>query len=234
MPGFDFASRWFGIRQPRTPVSRALLVAQYAVLLRPAPLVYATVIIETLSITYVLPSTLPWPLRFAAAFVYVPLAVRRLVQWYRQKPVAVDAETAHSVLLRARSRALWMGVTSTLWALVLYEFVDEQTRILALLLIMVGSMGSAYCLANVPAAARLNLLVSTAPLALRLMLSGEAFSVCFGITLLLLLGLFVRMMNRHYADFAMLVAARVRLTAERERARTARQAAIAEQHKMRD
>jgi PAS domain S-box-containing protein len=235
MPVFDYVTRWFAIRQPRTPLSRALLVAQYGVLLRQAPMVYATVIIETLSITYVLPASLPWPLRFAAALVYIPLAVRRLVQWYRQKPtVEVNAETAWSLLVRARSRALWMGVSSTLWALILYQWVDEQTRILAMLLIMVGSMGSAYCLASVPAAARLNLLVSTAPLAIRLILSGETFSVCFGINLLLLLGLFVRMMNLHYADFAMRVASRVRLTAERERLRTARQVAVSEQHKIRD
>jgi diguanylate cyclase (GGDEF)-like protein/PAS domain S-box-containing protein len=211
-----------------------LLVAQHAVLLRQAPLVYATVIIETLSISYVLPATLPWPLRFAAALAFVPLAAWRLVQWYQTGPVEADAETARVVLLRARSRALWMGVASTIWALTLYEWVDDHTRILATLLVFVGSMGSAYCLASVPAAARLNLLVSTAPLALRLTLSGETFSVCFGINLLLLLALFVRMMNLHYADFAMRVASRVRLTAERERLRAARQVAVAEQHKQRD
>ena len=127
-----------------------------------------------------------------------------------------------------------MGLLSTAWALLLYQWVDDHTRILATLLIFVGSMGSAYCLASVPAAARLNLLVSTAPLAVRLMLAGETFSVCFGINLLLLLALFVRMMNLHYADFAMRVASRVRLTAERERLRTARQDAVAEQHKQRD
>ena len=234
MPIFGFASRWFAIRQPRTPVSRALLVAQYGVLLRQAPMVYATVIIETLSISYVLPADLPWPLRFAAAFVFVPLGVFRLLQWYRKKPVEFDAEGARSALIRARSRALWMGIVSTSWALLLYQCVDDHTRILATLLIFVGSMGSAYCLASVPAAARLNLLVSTAPLALRLMVSGETFSVCFGINLLLLLGLFVRMMNMHYADFAMRVASRVRLTAQRERLRAARQAAVTEQHKQRD
>jgi diguanylate cyclase (GGDEF)-like protein/PAS domain S-box-containing protein len=234
MPIFEFASRWFAIRQPRTPVSRALLVAQYAVLLRQAAMVYATVIIETLSISYVLPADLPWPLRFAAAFVFVPLGIFRLLQWYRKKLIEVDAETAHKVLLRARSRALWMGIISTAWALLLYQWVDDHTRILATLLIFVGSMGSAYCLASLPAVARLNLLVSTAPLALRLMVSGETFSVCFGINLLLLLGLFVRMMNMHYADFAMRVASRVRLTAQRERLRAARQAAVDEQNKQRD
>ncbi len=234
MPVLDFASRWFAIRQPRTPLSRALLVAQYAVLLRQAPLVYATIIIETLSITYVLPATLPWLFRFAAAGVFVPLAVWRLVQWSGQQPLDVDSETARRALLRARSRALWMGVVSTAWSLLVYELVDDHTRILATLLVLVGSMGCAYCLASVPAAARLNLLTSTAPLALRLILSGETLSVCFGINLLLLLALFVRMMNLHYADFAMRVASRERLTAERERLRTARQIAVAEQHKMSD
>src|SRR5581483_1284894 len=234
MPVFGSASRWFAIRQPRTPLSRALLVAQYAVLLRQAPLVYATVIIETLSITYVLPPTLPWLVRFAAAGFFIPLATWRLVQWRTQQPVEVDAETARRALARARSRALWTGVISTVWALLVYQFVDDHTRILGTLLIFVGSMGGAYCLASVPAAARLNLLTSTAPLAMRLIISGETLSVCFGINLLLLLALFVRMMNLHYADFAMRVASRVRLTAERERLRTARQVAVAEQHKMRD
>ena len=143
MPVFGFISRWFAIRQPRTPLSRALLVAQYAVLLRQAPLVYATVIIETLSITYVLPPTLPWLLRFAAAGVFVPLSVWRLVQWHRQQPGEIDVNTARRALVRARSRALWTGIISTVWALLVYQFVDEQTRILGTLLVFVGSMGSA-------------------------------------------------------------------------------------------
>jgi diguanylate cyclase (GGDEF)-like protein/PAS domain S-box-containing protein len=234
MPIFEFVSRWFAFRQPRTPVSRALLVAQFDVLRRQGPMVYATVIIETLSICYVLPAELPWALRFAAVFLFVPISTWRVVQWFRHEAVEVDAETAHRALVRARSRALWMGLLSTAWALLLYQWVDDHTRILATLLVFVGSMGSAYCLASIPAAARLNLLVSTAPLALRLMLSGETFSVCFGVNLLLLLGLFVRMMNMHYADFAMRVASRVRLTAQRERLRVARQAALAEQDKERD
>src|SRR5579885_2964210 len=104
MPVLEFASRWFAIRQPRTPLSRALLVAQYGVLLRQAPMVYATVIIETLSITYILPASLPWPLRGAADIVYVPRAGWRLVQWYGEKPVAIDAEAARAALVRARSR----------------------------------------------------------------------------------------------------------------------------------
>jgi diguanylate cyclase (GGDEF)-like protein/PAS domain S-box-containing protein len=235
MPVVDLASRWFAIRQPRTPLSRALLVAQYAVLLRQAPLVYATVIIETLSITYVLPATLPLLLRFAALGAFVPLAIWRLVQWRGQQLVVdVDAKTARRALVRARTRAIWMGALSTIWALIIYQLVDSHIRLLATLLVFIGSMGSAYCLASVPAAARLNLLTSTAPLALRLILSGETLSVCFGINLALLLGLFLRMMNLHYADFAMRVASRVRLTAERERLRTARQIAVAEQHKIRD
>src|SRR5262249_33998973 len=147
-------------------------IAQFEVLRRQAPLVYATVIVETLSIAYVLPATLPWLMRFIAVGVFVPVSIWRLVQWQQQRAAKapVDAETARAALIRARRRALIMGIGSTIWALVLYEYVDSHTRILATLLVFVGSMGCAYCLASVPSAARLNLLVSTVPLALRLMM----------------------------------------------------------------
>ena len=66
MPISDLASRWFAIREPRTPVSRALLIAQFATQRKQVPLIYAVVIAETLSIIYVLPDTLSSLLRVGA------------------------------------------------------------------------------------------------------------------------------------------------------------------------
>jgi diguanylate cyclase (GGDEF)-like protein/PAS domain S-box-containing protein len=232
MPISDVAGRWFAIRQPRTAVSRALLVAQFTSLRKQVPLIYALVIVETLSIVYVLPGEMSWLLRFGAASLLVPISALRMAQWHALKSVEPDAVMARQLLVRARVFATTLALSLTIWTMILFENVDAHTRVLVTLLVFVGSIGSAYCMASVPPSARLTLLVTSVPIALRMLFTGETLLVCFGINLLLLLGLFVRTMNIHYADFAMLVASRVRLTAERERLGSARQVAVAEQHKL--
>src|SRR5207244_9212339 len=96
------ASRLFAIREPRTPVSRALLIAQFATQRKQVPLIYAVVIAETLSIIYVLPDTLSSLLRVGVASVLIAVSILRIVQWRALSTIEVDAQTARRHLARVR------------------------------------------------------------------------------------------------------------------------------------
>ena len=71
--------------------SRALLVAQFAVQRKQVPLIYAVVIIETLSIVYVLPAALPWVLRFGVSGLLIIISALRIVQWRALRTAKADA-----------------------------------------------------------------------------------------------------------------------------------------------
>jgi diguanylate cyclase (GGDEF)-like protein/PAS domain S-box-containing protein len=234
MPFYQLASRWFAIREPRTPVSRALLSAQFDVIRKQAPLIHALVITEAFSIVYATPAGLSWFVRFGPATFLILFSVVRLVQWRATDLKAPDVVQIRRHLIRARWAATAFALGFTIWALVLFESVDLHIRIVVALLVFVGSIGTAHCLASAPQGARLMLALTAVPMAIRLLITGETALVCFGANLLLLLILFVRMLNVHYSNFAMLVVSRVRLAAERERLNAARHIAVAEHDELRD
>jgi diguanylate cyclase (GGDEF)-like protein/PAS domain S-box-containing protein len=226
--------RWFYLGTARTPASRALLIEQFRILTSQIPVLYGVLIVESISIAYVLPGSLaPW-FRFGVPGALLLISAIRMVYWVRLRNIVPTPEQALTRLFKTRILACALNAVFSLWTLMLFDSVGLNSRAPFALLVFMGSVGSAYCLASFPSAARLTLLISALPISLRLMLSGEALLVCIGLNLCLLLALLVRMMNTNYADLVNLVASRVRLRAESDRARTAEAAAIKEQAKVRE
>jgi diguanylate cyclase (GGDEF)-like protein/PAS domain S-box-containing protein len=223
--------RWFRLGNANRPASRALLLEQFRILTSQIPVLYCVTIVDSLSIAYVLPSSVDWALRFGLPGVLLVICAVRLVHWTRLRKVVPTPEQALSYLSRTRLVAAAVNAGFSAWALVLFENVDFNSRAPIALLVFMGSVGSAYCLASFPSAARLTLLLSGVPISLRLILSGEALLVCIGLNLCLSLMLLVRIMNINYRDLVKLVASRAKMLAERERARRAEATATLEQLK---
>ena len=229
-----FAQRWFELRDARTAISRALLVAQFKVLRKQVPILYAVIVAESISIAYVLPASLPPLLRFGPPSAFLVLSVVRIASWLTHDATEPSVAEARRELARARPVSIAFSIVFAAWVLALFEGIDPDARVPIALLAFLGAIGSAYCLASFPAAARSHVLLAGAPIALRLAVSGDATALCLGVNRLLLLALVMRMINVHYSDFVTLVASRARVTAEREQSRAARRAAIAEQEKLRE
>ena len=223
--------RWFKLGNAKRPASRALLLEQFRILTSQIPVLYCVTIVDSLSIAYVLPSSVGGTLRFGVPGLLLVVCVVRLVHWTRLRAVVPTPEQALSYLSRKRVVSAAVNAGFSAWALVLFENVDLNSRAPIALLVFMGSVGSAYCLASFPSAARLTLLLSGLPISLRLLLSGEALLVCIGLNLCLSLMLLVRIMNTNYRDLVKLVASRAKISAERERARRAEAAATREQSK---
>jgi len=223
--------RWFRLGNANRPASRALLLEQFRILTSQIPFLYCVTIVDSFSIAYVLPPSLAWPLRFGLPGVLFLVCAVRLVHWARLRTVVPTPEQALSYLSRMRFVAAAVNAGFSIWTLALFENVDLNSRAPIALLVFMGSVGSAYCLASFPSAARLILLLSGLPISLRLLLSGEALLVCIGFNLCLLLALLVRIMNTNHRDLVKLVASRAKTFAERERARRAEAVAKREQVK---
>ncbi|HMK78719.1 MAG TPA: EAL domain-containing protein [Xanthobacteraceae bacterium] len=225
------ARRWFRLGDARTPAGRALLLEQFRILTTQVPVLYGVLVIDSISIAYVLPSTSSAPLRFAAPAALLLISAIRIFHWMRLRSAQPTAEDALRQLARARILSSTINVGFSAWALILFGSIDAPAHAALALLVFMGSVGSAYCLASVPSMARLTLLLSALPISLRLVFTGEAFLVCIGINLCLMLALLIRMMNTSSRDLVQLVASRTKTMAARERSRRAQAAALSEQAK---
>jgi diguanylate cyclase (GGDEF)-like protein/PAS domain S-box-containing protein len=225
--------RWFYIGSAGTPAGRALLIEQFRILTSQIPILYGVLIVHSTSVAYVLPASLPWWLRLGVPGALLLISAARMIYWLRQRSVAPTPEQALKSLFRMRILASALNAAFSIWTFVLFDSVDPGLRAPLALLVFMSSVGSAYCLGSFPSAARLTLLLSALPISLRMLCSGEALLVCIGLNLCMLLVLLIRMMNTNYADLVNLVASRVRLSAEGERARNAGIIARNEQSKAR-
>jgi diguanylate cyclase (GGDEF)-like protein/PAS domain S-box-containing protein len=226
--------RWFRLGNANRPASRALLLEQFRILTSQIPVLYCVTIVDSFSIAYVLPPSLDWSLRFGLPGVLFLACAVRLVHWAKLRTVVPTAERALSYLSKMRLVAAAVNAGFSIWALALFEHVDLNSRAPIALLVFMGSVGSAYCLASFPSAVRLTLLLSGLPISLRLLLSGEALLVCIGLNLCLLLMLLMRITNTNYQDLVKLVASRAKTLAKGERARRAEAVAIREQVKAKE
>jgi diguanylate cyclase (GGDEF)-like protein/PAS domain S-box-containing protein len=221
--------RWFYLGSAKTPAGRALLVEQFRILTSQIPVLYGVLIVDGLSIAYVLPPSLPFWLRFIAPGALLLGSAARLTYWVKLRSAIPTAEQALGHLFRIRILCSLVNLGFSAWTLSLFQNLDSASRGAVALLVFMGSISSAYCLASVPSAAWLTLLLSALPISLRLISSGDALLDCIGLNLCLLLVLLVRMINTNYHDLVKLVASRVELLTEGERARNAETAALNEQ-----
>ena len=229
-----FIRRWFYIGSARTPTGRALLIEQFRILTSQIPVLYGVLIVDSTSVAYVLPASLPWLMRFGVPGALLLISVIRMAYWLRLRSVAPTPEQALKKLFRMRILASALNAAFSVWTFMLFDSVDPDLRAPLALLVFMSSVGSAYCLGSFPSAARLTLLLSALPISLRMLCSGEALLVCIGLNLCMLMVLLIRMMNTNHADLVNLVASRVRLAAEGERARNAETTALNEQAKSRE
>jgi diguanylate cyclase (GGDEF)-like protein len=221
MKSLSSVRRWFKLGKSSTPIGRALLVEQFRILTSQIPILYGVLIIDTASIAYVLPSELPWWLRFGVPAAMLLAGAIRMVQWLELRSISPTAEEARQHLYKSRILTAVFNAGFSVWALVLFESIDVQARALLSLLVFLGSLASGYCLVSFPSAARLTLLLSALPISLRLLFTGEPLLVCIGLNLCALLILLLRMMNTGYRDFVKLVTSHAKILAQRERAQRA-------------
>ncbi|WP_128923862.1 EAL domain-containing protein [Bradyrhizobium guangxiense] len=217
----------FAIGDTTDPIGRSLLVEQFRVLREQVPVLYAVLLVDSISVGLVLPDTVSGWLRFALPAALLAICLFRLAQWLRLKKVEFTAEEAHRELARARLATVVICSSFVIWVLALFMAVDAGLRAPIALLLFMGCVGTAYCLGSLPPASRLTMLIAGAPIATLLLLSGDGMLVSVGINLLALLVLLARMINTNFRSFVKLVETHERLAREGDRARAAEQTATA-------
>ena len=217
----------FAIGDTTDPLGRSLLVEQFRVLREQVPVLYAALLVNSISVGLLLPDTVSAWLRFALPAALLAACLFRLAQWLRLKKADFTAEEAYRELAKVRLATVVLSSSFVIWILALFMVVDPGLRVSVSLLLFMGCVGTAYCLGSFPPSSRLTMLIAGAPIATLLLLSGDGMLVSVGINLLALLVLLARMINTNFRSFVNLVETHGRLSEEGDRARAAEQIATA-------
>ncbi|MDA9406285.1 hypothetical protein XH80_05860 [Bradyrhizobium sp. CCBAU 45384] len=85
----------FSVGSMTDPLGRSLLVEQFRVLRKQVPVLYAVLLIDSISVGLVLPSSVsPW-LRFAVPAALLAICMVRLVRWVRLDRAEFTPEQAY-------------------------------------------------------------------------------------------------------------------------------------------
>jgi predicted signal transduction protein with EAL and GGDEF domain len=217
----------FAVGDTTDPLGRSLVVEQFRMLRKQVPVLYAGLLIDSISVALVLPQTVSAWLRFGLPAALLALCLLRLAQWISLKAVDVTPEQAERELRRTRFVAVVLNAGFAFWILALFAIVDPGLRAPIALLVFMGCIGTAYCLGSFPPASLLTMLIAGTPITTVLFFSGDGVMISLGINLLLLLVLLGRMINTNFRSFVQLIQAHSSLTQEGARARAAEQTATA-------
>src|SRR5258707_15870256 len=86
--------RWFYLGNAKTPAGSALLIEQFRILATQGPVLYGVLIINSISIAYVLPPSLPWWSRFCVTGAVLFARMFRVIFLVELRAVVPTAEQA--------------------------------------------------------------------------------------------------------------------------------------------
>ncbi len=197
----------FAVGDTADALGRSLIVEQFRILRKQVPVLYAVLVVDSISVALVLPQTVSAWLRFGLPAALLALCLLRLAQWIGLKALDVTPEQAHRELRRTRVVAVVLNAGFVFWILALFATVDPGLRAPVALLVFMGCIGTAYCLGSFPPASLLTMLIAGTPIATVLLFSGDGIMISLGINLLLLLVLLGRMINTNFRSFVQLIQA---------------------------
>ena len=237
-PGCDMnlqalAARWIRLGDTSTPSGCALLQAQFRLLQKQSPIVYALLSLSILGSIggYAVPETAPWILRLGAPVALLAATMLRMGHWLRLRNADPTPEQALDHLQKARIRAALLSLACCVWGLLLVEQADLGRQAYIMAFMFMSAIGFAYCLATLPSITGLCLFLTALPVTVRLLSSGNTLLVCMGLNFGLVLVLVFRMLNAYFDSFLQMISSHTELLSERERARKAEAIAIVEKSK---
>jgi len=102
-----------------TPHGRTLVSEQFRILTNQIPILYAVILLDAISVGFVLPPSVdPW-LRFAVPGMLLTVSVVRMIQWIRMRGVELAPEEAYRFLSRMRILSAALPAGFLIWILAL-------------------------------------------------------------------------------------------------------------------
>ncbi len=141
-------------------------------------------------------------LKFAPPGIILGASILRYIIWVRRRTLVVDGERARSYLRRVIVlTGVLMGIGS-LWAVTGFVETAESSRALAVMFIFLSAFACANCLASVPRAAILSLVVGLGPMSLAMVASGDLRMVALAVSVVAVSLLQIRLISSQFEEMA--------------------------------
>ena len=212
--------------ETETAFGRALVQVRYRALQRQIPLLYLIALANALGFhlgTGPSIETLTHPIN-----ILLLLVVARLVYWLRNRNRELPPEGMLRELKRTLLLAAFFSAAGGFWAVSLLIDGAPLQHDLLILFASLAAFGCSYGLSSFPTAARMPMLLFALPFSVAVALSPNPAHLGVGVSLVLIGLLTLRLLNLQNKGFVALVESRSAIESERERARRAEAAALAE------
>ncbi len=187
------------------------------------PALYIACIVNLIGISVALPGyamKLALPLSILSA-----LFLWRAAHWRNIRNVAYDHDVARTELTKVARVTLLLCLGFSAWAQLLMTTYPQHVLEIAIFNLL-SALSVAYGLSSFPRAAILPLAIVSLPLALRMLLGDDNITRALGLSLLLVILLFVRLLRNHARALSDLIDSELSASRERNRAMSAEQAAV--------
>lgn len=180
-----------------SPKLRAELeLAQFAILRRQVPLLYAVLTINTCVLCFSVYGRVSPILSIGVTAAFLTFALIRLIVWLRRSQRSPTAAIVSRSLRNTTAIAAVVSLILGVWGVTLLKSAVSEEPFVPLF-IAFGSIACAYCLASLPRAASVTIVFAAGPVILTLLASGSPIQVASGVNLLLIFGLILRLISDH-------------------------------------
>ncbi|WP_407051356.1 putative bifunctional diguanylate cyclase/phosphodiesterase [Methyloraptor flagellatus] len=185
-----------------------LVQAQFRAFVQQIPLLYGTLILNSLAIAYTYHDRAPLWLAVGLPVGLSAISTARAIWWIRQRYVEVTPERAYRHLTGTNRLAVVLAVVFTAWGLSLYGYGDAYGQGHIAFYMGLTVIACIFCLMHLRSAAIAVTLVVNVPFILFLSIVGETTHKAIAINLALVCGAMIRILFVYYRDFAKLVESR--------------------------
>ena len=189
-----------------------LVLAQAHALSRQIPLMYATVVANTLILAVTHIGTAPDLLSIYVPATLSMLSLVRLISWWRSRNAVLDYDQARASLQRMMRVMPVLSLGFCLWTIGLLPYGDAYQQSQVAFFSGITTIACMFCLMHVRAAALTMGGLAMLPFMLVMLTMGNLVLSAVAINLLAVVGAMLIILLGNYRDFAALVSSRTAMT----------------------
>ncbi|RDU95878.1 putative bifunctional diguanylate cyclase/phosphodiesterase [Trinickia dinghuensis] len=188
----------------------ALMRSQFEAFSRQLPLLYFTLVANSLAVAFTHAHSAPAFLSKIVPAVLCACCVLRLVIWARRRSLRTTL-TDDEIAVRIRNTVVMVvmfGVAFTSWGLSLYRYGDTYAHVHVAFYMSITVIACIFCLMHVRIAALLLTAIVLGPFVVFFSLTGNEVLIAIAINVVLVSGAMIKVLLTYYRDFADLVNAK--------------------------
>jgi len=179
----------------------SLTISQFKAFSKQVPLLYFILVANMAALVWTHAGTVPDWLGIYTPGVLTTICVIRMVRWFLQRNVNVDAERAYRLLRGTNILAAPIAMCCTAWALMLMPYGDAYQQSHVAFFMAITVIGCIFCLMHLRSAALIVTIIVNVPFLVSMLLIGAPTFIAMGVNVMLVTVAMIAILFTHYRDF---------------------------------